>query len=415
MTFNSLVASLGLAMLAPLSNLFAADFVVDINGTYTSIQAAITAASNGDRIIVRNQAGSVPWLGNFTINKTLDILSYDNDVQFLVQGTITIDQAAGRVVNIIGMNNQAGSIVSGTGTGATKINIADCLLQSGNINIVTTNTESNIYSSTLQNGYINIQYGDVIGCNIQVGYLAYSNGYALTPANANYIVGNKMSNNTGSSYIFNYSGAGQIAPIIKNNYIACANYYVAGMYISYNPTAPTDIYVHNNTIAMYGSNSSSYYPTALYLGLGNSARLYLQNNILECYGYSYGYGIDEPNGSTFFVHSSYNYIDYDFPTSEIRYRSSLYNANGTALSSFNLNTGGVLPGGHPAINGGDPQNKFADLDLSRNDAGCYGGSYTHANFFPLHTGAARVFFVEPAATTYLQGQTLNINAGGFDR
>jgi hypothetical protein len=92
------------------------------------------------------------------------------------------------------------------------------------------------------------------------------------------------------------------------------------------------------------------------------------------------------------------------------YTTGIINA-GAGVSS----TTGALNSGHAGINGGHPNNKYADLDLSRNDAGCYGGSYSHNNFFPIQTGSARVLFVEPSNTTFLQGQTLNLKAVGIDR
>ncbi|MFN7014250.1 MAG: hypothetical protein ACK4ON_08285, partial [Bacteroidia bacterium] len=65
------------------------------------------------------------------------------------------------------------------------------------------------------------------------------------------------------------------------------------------------------------------------------------------------------------------------------------------------------------INGGAPGISFYDLDLSVNDVGAYGGSYSLNNFHPI-TGAARVYFVK-APKSVLQSGTLNIKADSFDR
>jgi hypothetical protein len=67
-----------------------------------------------------------------------------------------------------------------------------------------------------------------------------------------------------------------------------------------------------------------------------------------------------------------------------------------------------------AINGGNPAPLFFDLDLSPNDAGCYGGSFTQDNFFPLHTGAARVYNVVYPFNVRV-GNTMNVKAFSFDR
>lgn len=67
-----------------------------------------------------------------------------------------------------------------------------------------------------------------------------------------------------------------------------------------------------------------------------------------------------------------------------------------------------------AIDGGNPAPLFFDLDLTQNDAGCYGGSFTQDNFFPLHTGAARVYNVVYPFNVRV-GNTMNVKAFSFDR
>ncbi len=67
----------------------------------------------------------------------------------------------------------------------------------------------------------------------------------------------------------------------------------------------------------------------------------------------------------------------------------------------------------PLIDAGDPDPRYLDLDLTRNDAGCYGGSNSRANYLtPM--GSAVVGFMQ-APRVVAQGQTVNINATGFDR
>ena len=59
-------------------------------------------------------------------------------------------------------------------------------------------------------------------------------------------------------------------------------------------------------------------------------------------------------------------------------------------------------------------NMTRDIDLSAGDAGAYGGSYTLTNYFPLHTGAARVAHVVYPFNVR-QGSTLRVRATSFDR
>ena len=69
--------------------------------------------------------------------------------------------------------------------------------------------------------------------------------------------------------------------------------------------------------------------------------------------------------------------------------------------------------GSPLINAGHPGLRYLDLDLTTNDVGCYGGSNSRANF-TTGMGSAVVGFMQ-APRVVAQGQTVNINAVGFDR
>ena len=47
-------------------------------GSYATISAAITAASDGDRIIIRPKASNLPYIENLTIDKSLSFVSEIN-------------------------------------------------------------------------------------------------------------------------------------------------------------------------------------------------------------------------------------------------------------------------------------------------------------------------------------------------
>jgi hypothetical protein len=84
----------------------------------------------------------------------------------------------------------------------------------------------------------------------------------------------------------------------------------------------------------------------------------------------------------------------------------------SGLSGFDLATGQLTPGS-PLIDAGDPDPRYLDLDLTRNDLGCYGGSNSRANF-TTPMGSAVVGFMQ-APRVVAQGDAVNINAIGFDR
>lgn len=53
---------------------FATDLVVEEFGqppSFASIGAAVAAANDGDRILIKNRAGNVPWIEDVTVNKSL--------------------------------------------------------------------------------------------------------------------------------------------------------------------------------------------------------------------------------------------------------------------------------------------------------------------------------------------------------
>jgi hypothetical protein len=74
---------------------------------------------------------------------------------------------------------------------------------------------------------------------------------------------------------------------------------------------------------------------------------------------------------------------------------------------------GAPTAGSPLIDAGDPDPRYLDLDLTRNDVGCYGGSNSRANFTTPMGGAVVGFMQAPRVVS--QGDAVNISATGFDR
>ena len=81
--------SICVAIIAMAQTMFGADLLVEEFGVapaYNSIQAAIDASSDGDRIFIKNRTSDIPWVGDVTINKNIELLSYDGQDFFIVQG-----------------------------------------------------------------------------------------------------------------------------------------------------------------------------------------------------------------------------------------------------------------------------------------------------------------------------------------
>ena len=158
-------------LLVVFSAVQAADLIVEENAlspNYSSIGAAVNAAQDGDRIIIKNKPGNVPWVEDITINKSLTFLSFANDTFFRVQGDYTIDHAPGREVIINGMRNILGQIsASGNGTGGfMDVHIVNSRLESGSIVLNSDYYMVNVAGNQLDRGRVLLNYGRVIGNDI---------------------------------------------------------------------------------------------------------------------------------------------------------------------------------------------------------------------------------------------------------
>ncbi len=405
-------------MVMALVNVKAADLLVEEFGlapAYGSIQSAVTAAANGDRIIIKNRAGNIPWVENVTINKTLELLPFANDTFFIVQGNYSIILAANRTVSIIGMYNTTGNIAaSGAGTSGNNgvLNVFSSFLFNGTLGTTNTFNTLNLYGSKI-NGSVTLSHGTVVGNDI------FSSGAALEVVSASaanndtiFIIGNRISNpvsNVTSNYALSWSNNTSFFDI-RNNFISSS---YLGIYItSSRNTSATVNKIYNNSVSMnnYTSSSTVY---GMYINTSTNTYVEIMNNIVDKNSSSTSAvfnGIHAFPGSNGQANAYFNFVDNQF--------SSTFNSNFTVQSNNTVNQAITL-GGFGAlagvgVNGGNPANLFFDLDLTRNDVGAWGGSFTQANFFPLFTGAARTWL-----TSYpyniRSGNTLTIKATSFDR
>ena len=408
---------LTLALVLYAAGAFAADRIVEEFGTpptYSSIAAAVAAAVDGDRIIVKNRAGDIPWIENIAISKSLTFLSYTNNVQFVVQGTYTINATNGREVNFIGMRNTAGGVVAGTATGTargTLVSIMDCWFVAGSISLSNTVFDVQVIGNQLDNGAVIIHWGNVIGnsvSNPSVTSINITSTLTTAPTDTCYIVGNRVLN-AGFTGIL-VDSRHQVYHI-KNNFVKCYN----PIQLSKGNAVSIPNLVYNNTLL--STSCGAGFDGNLYILNTVSGSVWeIMNNVFDnqsgscstTYAINLGSGI-----STSVINGYYNHVDalYSLPIDPSGWTFLGNNTTGATIATNT--TTGVITSGSP-INGGNPAAPYYDLDLSIGDAGAYGGSYTHNNFFPLFTGAARVYFVTYPFNVR-QGSTLATKAFGFDR
>lgn len=418
---------LAAAALAPVSQALAADLTVGPGGTYASIGAAITAAADGDRILVKPKA--LPYGETLTITKSLTILSADEGTYFDCTGTWTFNPAtAGKKLTVIGVRMLAGDIqtlIQAPSGNRSKVEILSSVLRGGNVYFNANNYDLLLAADSIK-GQIHFRFGKIVG-----NYLDGSTttnvirqfGGETVSEDSVWVVGNRIrGNNTNGHWNVSLESGSHYLYVVNN-------------------------YVQLNTNANFNSDYGMY----LYLGKAGSGKHTVANNSIlntqsggnYCCG-RYAFYLDQPatntdvignvvtgqatatttpvfwqNGGTNNWTFAYNHIKgYSTnlsvpvsPTNKLASTAVITPATGAA-------TGTGANGPVNAIPLTEPD--YADIDLTAGDAGAYGGSYTLANFHPfVSTTAAnnrggRVIFVR-APRSILQGGSIQVKAVGFDR
>jgi hypothetical protein len=315
-------------------------------------------------------------------------------------------------VSFVGLKNTSGSghiTCSGTApTNRTVLNIVASEI-SGDVNITISGV--NLLLSSTKARDITCTYGRITGNDLRSLTLSTD---AIVNEDINYIVGNRIGYYAApSAAAFSHTNTSQYL-YLSNNFICNSSYHSALISSVKNGSSQNKIL--NNTFACY---SSSYYTNghaALSIQIG-SGSLLVENNLAGGYYSSSNYGcvgIVCPTGAQPYVTFQYNYYNNSFsygyyPT------SSLGNVNSNAAYASNINSLG-LSNQTSITDAGNPTNFYLDLDLSRNDVGCYGGSYSLNNFLPLpnNTESSRVSFVLTPRVVN-QGGTVNVSVSGFDK
>ena len=402
-----------LAAITASLSLFATDRIVEEFAqapAYPSITAAVAAASDGDRIIVKNRAGNIPWIENITVNASLQFLSFTNDDFFYVRGSYTITGAMGRKVTVIGMRNTSGGVAFTTGGNVrgTSVRIIDSYFVNGSIALNNNNVQADIVGCTFLNGAVSINYGNVVGCDINSSALS-DEGISITgtasgfPLDTCAIVGNKVKSHDG---IFSTSESQVLH--IRNNFIQHA---WIGIEVHEGNNSGVQNLIWNNTITAYNGTSTAY---GINIANTNSGSVWevMNNVVTRTLNSSVNRGINKDSGNQGQLNVYFNHVasNVNPPISN----GFSFTSDNTTDQPITLNADGTFNNAPACINGGDPAPVLSDLDLSRGDAGAYGGSYTLTNFHPLHTGSARVYLTGHPFNVR-SGSTLRVKAVAFDR
>ncbi len=404
----------------------AADIKVDrtgaIVGSVTSISAAITAAADGDRIVVFSNG--LIYNENLTINKSLTILCAAEGEYFFLTGSITIVPVNGREITIVGMH-QNGSIASGgvNPVGARcVVNIVDCEIAG----TVTFNQDG--YDVNLLYNYIwqntQIRYGKVIankfGNETTDGGFIY--GFlSITAESATYGVGdtlfviaNRMlkTDNLGTGSIFTFDNP-NLRYFIANNSIRTG--VSSGTQYTTNQTAvnvlncylpdSANVFINNYCSAIETGGTCVAGTTYGCVQLKGIKTENFANNLLKNrYGSSYGCGALQMRGD-------YNYYDAyrAYPSGT---DNNMFSVTGNVPITYDNITGKVTAG-VGGINSAKPGAAYTDIDLTRGDIGPWGGPWTQENYWDTNNpqgGRARVFLLNMPSNVYSLTTPVSIKA-----
>lgn len=398
-------------------------------GCFPSITDAMNAAVNGDRIIIVPKAGGVPFTENLIITKSLQFVSDSEQVRFVLQGNITITPAAGRTVSFIGMRNTSGSVGA---TGASpagarcKVTLMDCRFDNGVVYLNFDNFDVSVISSVFNDGYIAFRFGKLIGNDITCTINSYDfSSYTFTAVYAGtdgtasddsiLIIGNKVlmkyyNGWYGTRYGI-YLNSGNQYQYVSNNFIKSTAGGTAttlsdfGIYnvASKNSSAGKNT-ISNNTIDWSGMTNLN---GAIYIANTAASSVFDVNNNFMISNNT------TVNGIFGSANSGVVAINYNVMKNPLAIGSLIDNGTNNLNSNTTLDANGKANVGGDAINGGAPDQSYYDINLTRNDAGAYGGSFTLDNYFPM-TGATRVYMVKAPRKVVL-GNTINVQADSFDR
>jgi hypothetical protein len=382
---------------------FAADLVVIDNGpagTYGSITAAITAAANGDRILVTNKPSGGYWIENLSINKSLTFVSATDNERFRLQGSVSILAANNREVTLIGLEAFGGTVsgANNTTSSRTVVNLLGCSFNfAGNaIDFDYPNYDLTVANCDLgTTGDVTFRYGKVLGNQL---HKVLKRSSLISTNDLIQIIGNRCV----GMELYTDNGFLQV----KNNFVK-GNSTSTNTTIFVDELKPGNHEISNNTIDLGGNR----YGITLDQATPGATLLVFNNVILQSGSRSNDYGIYLFRNTGSSLITEYNYIRTLNLSAALSHTLSATDATGT---TFNIDADGRNAAGSAAINGGNPSINYYDLDLTRGDAGAYGGSFTLDNYFPLTTGSSRVYHVILERGIF-QGYNLDVKALGFDR
>jgi len=118
--------------------------------------------------------------------------------------------------------------------------------------------------------------------------------------------------------------------------------------------------------------------------------------------------------TTAMVNVGYNVFDSNFDGASYYITGVTDDGTNLTASSFtyDASTGKALSG--TAINGGHIDSVYYDIDLTLNDVGTYGGSYTQQNYWPTSDVNTKIYMLD-IPKRVIVGNAIRVQAEGYDK
>ncbi|MDC2982190.1 hypothetical protein OAZ21_02330 [Bacteroidota bacterium] len=392
-------------------------------GTYTTIAAAISAASSGDRIFISPYG---VYTENLTVDKSITFASAVSGTNFNVLGSFSVTANAGMDVRIIGgifSNTLYATTNTATQNNMTDIYVIDSKFSS--INLSANFVRAHIlFCSDL--GSVSIQNGDIIGCSLNAtthGSIYVYDGPNNATGDTVKIIGNVITGDLDYYSDDNYF-------VIANNSIGINKediQQITGngtVFLSVNAysTLVNNLFL-NNIVVDDASNTS--YGTVELGNTSNWSNLLIRNNVVintssATYASS-SYAAFRHSSST---SSNYPSLSYNFIVGHVtgfdQTQNSVFSnidAPTSAAHDFwnNINSyidsQGRCSDVNHCINKGIPSIECYDIDMTINDRGTYGGPYSIDNYINNTSGKARIYDLDIPFEIW-SGQTPTVKAKG---
>lgn len=378
-------------------------------GAFSTISAAISQASNGDRIIIRPKAGNVPYVENLTINKSLSFVSETNFSKYILQGTIEITPAPGRTVTINNLQISGTVTVPAPTTGGrTTLNLLNSTL--AGINAAEVNVTLNMSGCVA--GVVNLSHGRCTA-NKVTGFYIYSTGLALDTNLSDddiEFIANAMTGNGGAGTVFSMDQK-SYALRFFNNFL---NGY---MEISGIKTGSNNEIANNFMLSTNLGSLNTYSSINLSLVANNPAVFSIVNNVMIYTVSSYtGYRPVYVTGSGTSAYVFYNITNSNQYSSGFNTTGLAGSGNNTSSTGISYSTTNYTVTGTGIVNGGSPEDDYADIDLSINDRGPAGGSNAWSNYWPTAVGnKPQVNYLKTPRRIYTGTQEMNATGSGYSK